>query len=65
MIHHYDKGWLVGIEKGREDGIHRGVQTESNRILTILKVIKRGCKTLEQIALEFNESIDFIQKLMD
>jgi predicted transposase/invertase (TIGR01784 family) len=73
MIHHYDKGWLEGIEKGREEGIEKGIEeginqgmeTERNRILAIIKAIKKADKTLEQIALEFNESLDFIQKLID
>jgi len=52
MIHHYDKGWLEGIE------------AERTRIFAIRKALKTGDKPLEQIALEFNESLDFIQSLL-
>lgn len=60
MIHHYDKGWLEGVEKG----IHQGVEAERNRILSIIKSIKKGDKTLEEIALEYNEPLDFIQTFL-
>ena len=56
MIHHYDKGWLEGIEKGTE--------TERNRILSIIKALKKGDKTTEEIALEHNETLHFIQTFL-
>jgi predicted transposase YdaD len=57
MIESFDEGFEEGIEKGIEKG--------SERVVVILRELRRKEKTIEQIAQAFNVKIDFVETLND
>ena len=46
-----------------DEGIEIGMEKERNKIISIIEELKKGDKTPEHLALEFNEPIEFILRL--
>ena len=75
----FDKGLEKGIEKGREEGMEKGVELgieigleegrlkgkeeSRNHIRNIITELKKAEKSIEEIAVQFNETIEFIVSL--
>lgn len=67
MITNYDNGWKEGMEKGVEKGMEKGAEIGKNEARShfsnIIAELKKGILTPEEIALKFQEPIEFILSL--
>ncbi len=57
----FDDGTIYGKELGKEEGIEQG--KEAQRILDIRMLINLGSMTDEELARNFDVSLDYIQSI--
>ena len=58
-----EKGEQIGLEKGEQIGLQKGLEKERDK--GIRKALKRGRLTMEEIAEDFEVSVEYIKQVVE